>query len=178
MTRFPLSRLPLLLGPKADSIQRAETGTTDSHDLYVYHLRPMVTQNMWDRNARDRLTRLLCIAAISLISSIGGCAGAPEETTWIAVGTTTKDEVVKRYGQPDMIQMSGEDSIVTYWPASARPIRPQMEIPTVQTGPSGTTTTQMTPIQPGFDRPHTQERPMQEIQIRYDAQGVVREVMP
>jgi hypothetical protein len=178
MTRFPLSRLPLLLGPKTDRIQGAERGTTDSHDLYVSHLRPMVPQNMWDRNARDSLTRLLCIAAISLISWIGGCAGAPEEKTWIAVGTTTREEVVKRYGQPDIIQMSGEDSIVTYWPASARPIRPQMEIPTVQAGPSGTTTTQMTPIEPGLDRPDTQERPLQEIQIRYDAQGVVREVMP
>lgn len=122
--------------------------------------------------------RLLCIATISLLSWIGGCAGASGEKTWIAVGTTTRDEVVKRYGQPDIIRMSGGDSIATYWPASARPIRPQMEIPTVQAGPSGTTTTQITPIESGFDRPDQPERPVQEIQIRYDAQGVVREVMP
>lgn len=122
--------------------------------------------------------RLLCIATISLISCISGCAGASGEKTWIAVGTTTRDEVVKRYGQPDIIQLSGEDSIVTYRPASARPMRPRMEIPTVQAGPSGTTSTQMSPIEPGFDRPDQPERPVQEIQIRYDAQGVVREVMP
>lgn len=83
-----------------------------------------------------------------------------------------------RYGQPDIIQMSGGDSIVTYRPASARSNRPRVEIPTVQAGPSGTTATQMTPIEPGLDRSDQQERPQQEIQIRYDAQGVVREVMP
>jgi hypothetical protein len=131
---------------------------------------------MRDLNTRDNLTRLLCIAAISLVSWIGGCAVASEKKTWIAVDTTTRDEVVKRYGQPDIIQMSSDGSIVTYWPTSVRLNQRRMEIPAVQPGPWGTTTTRI-PIEAGLDRPDTQEPRSQELRIRYDAQGVVREVV-
>lgn len=133
---------------------------------------------MRDPNTRVRLLRLLGISAMSLLPWFGGCVGTPQEKSWIMVGMTTRDEVVTRYGQPDIVQMSSDGSMVTYWPRSVQPVQPRMEIPTVQAGPLGTTTTQMTPIEPGLDRTARQERPLQEIQIRYDAQGIVREVMP
>jgi hypothetical protein len=97
---------------------------------------------------------------------------------WIRVGTTSRDEIIKRYGQPDMIQMSGDGSIATYWPEPARSNQPPMEIPTVQAGPLGTTTTQMKPIEPGLGRTDTQKHPPQELRIHYDAQGIVQGVTP
>lgn len=129
-------------------------------------------------NTRDSLTSLLCVVAISVVSWIGGCAGVPEKNTWIVVGTTTRDEVVKRYGQPDITQISGDGSVDTYWPASEHSIHPHIEIPTVQVAPLGNTTTQMKLIEPGLGRPITRERLPQEIRIRYDEQGIVQEVMP
>ncbi len=130
-------------------------------------------------NHRDNVTWLLWIAVIGVSSWMGGCASAPEEKGWIVVGRTTQNEVVNRYGQPDIIQMTGDGSIVTYQPASVQqPIQPRLEIPTVQAGPFGTNTTQMKPVEPGLGRTDTNMHPQHEIKIRYDRQGVVQEVMP
>jgi hypothetical protein len=56
-----------------------------------------------------------------------------------------------------------------------------LEIPTAQAGPLGTVTTKMEPINPGLGtRPangRLQERPKQELRIRYNAQGIVQELI-
>jgi hypothetical protein len=53
-----------------------------------------------------------------------------------------------------------------------------MEIPTFQAGPFGTNTTQMKSIEAGLGRSDKPTRPQQGIRIRYDADGIVRELMP
>ena len=109
----------------------------------------------------------------------GSCNhGQIREQPWIEVGTTTNAEVLNRYGEPDLIQQVGDGFIATYRGASVQPSRPRMEIPTFQAGPFGTNTTQMKSIEPGLGRSDTTTRPQQEIRIRYDAEGVVRELMP
>jgi len=129
-------------------------------------------------NAPGGLAWLRSLAVISLVLCFGGCANLSEDRPWIVVGTTTRDEIISRYGQPDIIQASGEGSIATYWPASVQSISPPIEIPMVQPGPLGTTTTQMKPIERRLGRTDQQARPLQPIRIHYDAQGIVREVMP
>ena len=129
-------------------------------------------------NTPGGLAWLRSLAVISLVLCFGGCANLFEDRPWIVVGTTMRDEIISRYGQPDMIQASSEGSIATYWPASVRSISPPIEIPMVQPGPLGTTTTQMKPIERGPGQTGRHARPQQTIRIRYDARGIVREVMP
>jgi len=111
---------------------------------------------------------------------LGACAEVPEQKDWIKIGQTTREEVIKRYGQPDLVMASEEGETAIY--RARGPIRsaPQVEIPTMQAGPGGTMTTKMEPINPGSgSRPTSgglQERPEQELRIRYNAQGIVQEL--
>jgi hypothetical protein len=112
---------------------------------------------------------------------VGACAAVPDQREWIKIGHTTKEEVVERYGQPDLVRVSEEGEIAIYRPRDTiRPV-PRVEVPTMQAGPLGTTTTKMEPIDPGLStRPPNgaqYERPRQELRIRYSAQGIVQELI-
>ena len=112
---------------------------------------------------------------------VGACAVVPDQADWIKIGHTTREEVLERYGQPDLVRASEEGEIAIYRPRN--PIRPapRLEIPTVQAGPLGSMTTKMEPINPGLGaRPangNLQERRDQELRIRYNAQGIVQELI-
>src|SRR5262245_16146945 len=143
---------------------------------------------MTDSNIRVYFFFLLSCLGIWGLMWMASCASGADQTQsdanqtqWIRIGQTTKDEVVARYGEPDLMQTSPDGAVATYRPTASKRPPPSVEIPTAQPGPFGTTTTQMRPIQPGLGaedfgvRQHT--RPQKEIQIRYDAHGVVREVL-
>ena len=112
---------------------------------------------------------------------IGACATVPDKGNWIKVGQTTKAEVIERYGQPDLVMASGEDETAIYRSRDLRSPSPRMEIPTVQAGPLGSATTKMEPINPGLGARPTnggpQNRPEQELRIRYNARGIVEELI-
>lgn len=112
---------------------------------------------------------------------VGACASVPDQGEWIKIGQTTREEVMKQYGQPDLVMASTEGEIEIYRPRDSSRPTPQMQIPTVQAGPLGTTTTKMEPVNPGLGgRPMNgglRERPEQELHIRYNAQGIVQELI-
>ena len=61
---------------------------------------------------------------LSLLSLLGACAStpdhsAPDHPDWIRVGVTTKDEVVTRYGQPDLVIASREGDTAIYRPTAS-----------------------------------------------------------
>ena len=126
------------------------------------------------------LFQLLLIAWGGLIL-VGACAVAPDQKDWISIGQTTREEVVKRYGQPDLVIASEDGETAIYRPRDSRRSTPQVEVPTMQAGPLGTMTTKMEPINPGSGTRPTngrlQERPEQELRIRYNAQGIVQELI-
>jgi len=143
---------------------------------------------MTDSRTRSFLSILLSCLSICLVMWSAACASSADQTRsgadqtqWIRVGMTTKDEVVARYGEPDFMQTSADGAIATYRPTSSKRSSPRVEIPTVQPGPFGSTTTTMKPIEPGLGAEDSaagaRERPKKEIRIRYDAQGIVREVL-
>lgn len=99
-----------------------------------------------------------------------------DRISWIQIGKTTKSEVVQQYGEPDLVLHERDGETVTY-----RPLRqpsPSIQVPTAQAGPLGTSRTQSQTIEPGLGRnDQASRRPQKEIRIRYDAQGVVQDVM-
>jgi len=112
---------------------------------------------------------------------VGACAVAPDQSNWIQIGHTTREEVVERYGQPDLVKTSEEGDIAIYWPRGSRGSTPRLEVPTAQAGPFGTMTTRMEPINPDLGASPTngnlQARPEHELRIRYNAQGIVQELI-
>lgn len=121
--------------------------------------------------------RVLC-PILLFAFAISACATTPDRSTeWIQAGKTTKADVVERYGEPDLVQVSSEGEIATYRPFT----HPQsIEVPMAQAGPLGTTTTKTQTIDPGLGRRDvagTTERPRKEIHIHYDSRGIVREVL-
>lgn len=91
---------------------------------------------------------------------------------------TTKADVLKRYGAPDFVQMLPDGEIATYRPSTSPPPKPTVSVPTVQAGPVGMMTTQSQTVEPGFGKnTGSRDRPQTELQIRYDQQGIVREVI-
>ena len=122
---------------------------------------------------------------LAVLGLLAACASAPDHPTpdhpdWIRVGVTTKDEVIQRYGQPDMVIASPGGSTAVYRPTASGQSAPRVEIPTVQAGPLGSATTRMQPVNPGLGAndmtAKTKERLRSEIRIRYDAQGIVQEL--
>jgi len=98
-----------------------------------------------------------------------------DRTSWIQVGTTTKPEVIARFGEPDLVLAEQEGETVTYRPAAQRV---PVQVPTVQPGPLGSSTTQMQTIEPGLGTgDKVYRRPQKETRIRYDARGIVQEVL-
>lgn len=97
-----------------------------------------------------------------------------DRTSWIQVGKTTKKEVVARYGEPDLALTGQDGETVTYRPAQ----RVAVQVPTAQPGPLGTMRTEMETIEPGLGKSDkASRRPQKEFRIRYDAQGIVQEVL-
>lgn len=131
---------------------------------------------------KDRISRLqILLLSFGALVLVGACASVPDQGEWIKIGQTTRDEVVKRYGQPDLVMASKEGETEIYRPRDSGRATPKMEIPTVQAGPLGTTTTKMEPVNPGSGTRPTngglQERPEQELRIRYNSQGIVQELI-
>jgi hypothetical protein len=112
---------------------------------------------------------------------VGACTVVPDRRDWIKIGHTTREEVLERYGQPDLVRASEEGEIAIYRPRNPIGPAPRLEIPTVQAGPFGTMTTKMESINAGLGaRPtngNLQERPEQELRIRYSARGIVQELI-
>jgi hypothetical protein len=123
----------------------------------------------------------LLLVSLGTLVCVGACAVVPDQRDWIKIGQTTREEVVERYGQPDFVMASEEGKTEIYRPRDSRGSTPRLEIPTVQAGPLGTMTTKMEPINPGLvARPMNgslQERPEQELRIRYNTQGIVQELI-
>jgi hypothetical protein len=116
--------------------------------------------------------------SIAVLILIGACATVTEPAQWIRVGITTRAEVIEQYGEPDLVIASQEGETAIYRPRTSGQSAPRMEIPTAQAGPLGSSTTRMQPIEPGLGARATnagaQDRPKKEIQIRYDAHGIVQ----
>lgn len=112
---------------------------------------------------------------------LSACSAVPEQGGGIQVGKTTREEVVERYGQPDLVRAHEDGEIAIYRPRDPNRPPPRLEIPTAQAGPLGTVTTKMEPVNPGLGTGPTnadrQKRPEQELRIRYDAQGIVQELI-
>jgi len=141
------------------------------------------------RNARTRTVLSSLIYAfplmLGLLGLLAACVSAPDypaldHPDWIRIGVTTKDEVIQRYGHPDMVIASPGGDTAIYRPTASGQSAPRVEIPTVQAGPLGSATTRMQPVNPGLGandmNTKTKERLRSEIRIRYDAQGIVQEL--
>jgi hypothetical protein len=119
---------------------------------------------------------MLCILVFGLL--VLACATVPKPSDWIHVGSTTKEEVIRQYGEPDFVTKSPDGDIATYLPRrEGLPPQP-VRVPVAQPGPFGTMTTREQPIEPGFGAKGqgagAQERPDKEFRVQYDAKGVVR----
>ncbi len=123
----------------------------------------------------------LSVFSLGTLVFVDACSAVPDQRDWIKIGQTTREEVVERYGQPDLVMASKEWETEIYRPRDSGRATPKMEIPTVQAGPLGTTTTKMEPINPASGTRSTngglQERPEQGLRIRYNSQGIVQELI-
>ena len=117
---------------------------------------------------------------LGVLGLLAACVAAPDHPEWIRVGVTTKDEVIARYGQPDVVIASPGGDTAVYRPTASGASATRVDIPTAQAGPFGASTTRMQPIDtsPGAKdmNTNTKERLRSEIRIRYDARGVVQEL--
>ncbi len=131
----------------------------------------------WSR--RILLSRIhLLLISWGVLVLVGACAEVPAQKDWIKTGETTREEVVKRYGQPDLVMASEDGETAIYRPKDPKRSAPKVEVPTMQAGPFGTATTRMEPVNMGPGSGKQQERPEQELRIHYNAQGVVQEIIP
>ena len=141
------------------------------------------------RNAQPRTVLYLPVyafpLALGLLGLLAACVSAPDHSAsdhpdWIRVGVTTKNEVIARYGQPDLVIASPGGDTAIYRPTASKQSTPRLEIPTVQAGPLGSATTRMQPIDPGLGandmNTKAREWLQSEIHIRYDVRGVVQEL--
>lgn len=116
-----------------------------------------------------------------LMALLSACAFVPHENEWIAIGYTTKEEVIDAYGEPDLVMAATEGETVVYRPMHSSRSTTPLEIPTAQAGPRGMMTTKMEPINRGSSAaavsPPLRKRPDRELRIRYDARGIVREII-
>jgi hypothetical protein len=115
------------------------------------------------------------------LTILSACAFAPHQNEWIIVGHTTREEVVEAYGEPDLVMTATEGETVVYRSRAVSHSSAHMEIPTAQAGPRGLVATKMEPVVRGYgstpDDGGLQGRPDRELRIRYDALGIVRELI-
>ncbi len=120
------------------------------------------------------------LLTLGLLGFLAACASSPDHQDWIRIGVTTKDEVIARYGQPDLLMAAPGGDTTIYRPTGSGASIPRLEIPTAQVGPFGAATTRMQPIEPGLgarDRTtEAKEQLRRELRIRYDTRGVVQEL--
>jgi len=133
-------------------------------------------------SARLPLHRSLPYIGIVCLFLAAGCAASPserqEQVRDIEIGTTTKADVLKWYGAPDLVQMLPDGEIATYRPKASLQAKTTVSVPTVQAGPAGMMTTQNQTVEPGLGKSaRSSNRPQTELQIRYDQQGIVRELI-
>ncbi|MEI8014190.1 MAG: hypothetical protein WCH20_05050 [Nitrospira sp.] len=141
------------------------------------------------RNIRARVLLLSLVhtfpSTLAVLGLFTACVSAPDypapdHPEWIRIGVTTKDEVIQRYGHPDMVIASPGGDTAIYRPTASGQSAPRVEIPTAQAGPLGSATTRMQPIDPGLGAKalngKTKERLRKEMRIRYDSRGVVQEL--
>jgi hypothetical protein len=117
-----------------------------------------------------------CVLLLVLL--VPACATVSKPSDWIRAGSTTKEEVIRQYGEPDFVMDSPEGEIATYRPRPKGPQSPPIRVPVAQPGPLGTMTTREQPIEPGLggvgQGGGARERPDKEFRVQYDAKGVVR----
>ena len=120
-----------------------------------------------------------CVLLLCMPVWLGACVEPTvNNVSWIELGKTTKAEVIAQYGEPDLVMAGQDGETAIYRPVVAQRVPPPVQIPTAQVGPLGTTRTQMETIEPGFGRGEkASRRPDKETRIRYDAQGMVQEVL-
>lgn len=125
-----------------------------------------------------RMLPYVGIACLFLTGCAAGQSGQHQHASDIEIGTTTKADVLKRYGAPDFVQMLPDGEIATYRPDTSSQAKPTVSVPTIQAGPVGMMTTQSQTVEPGLGKnTRSSSRPQTELQIRYDQQGVVRELI-
>ena len=109
------------------------------------------------------------------------CSGVPHQNDWITVGHTTREEVVDAYGEPDLVMAVEVGETVVYRPRDVSHSATPSEIPTAQAGPQGRMTTKMETINRGLGAGSVyaglMKRPDHELRIRYDAHGIVQELI-
>jgi hypothetical protein len=122
---------------------------------------------------------MACILLLGLL--VPACTTVSKPSDWIHVGSTTKEEVIREYGEPDSVRDSPEGEIATYRPRREGPPPQPVRVPVAQPGPLGTVTMREQPIEPGLGAKGqgagAQERPDKEFRVQYDAKGVVRAVI-
>jgi hypothetical protein len=122
---------------------------------------------------------MACILLLGLL--VPACTTVSKPSDWIRVGSTTKEEVTRQYGEPDFVRDSPEGEIATYRPRPEGSPPQSVRVPVVQPGPLGSMTTREQSIEPGLGVKRqsvgAQERPDKEFRIQYDAKGVVRAVI-
>jgi len=129
---------------------------------------------------RTILCRLVCsfTLTLGLLGLLAACVSTPDQTEWIRIGVTTKDDVIARYGQPDLLMAAPGGDTALYHPTGSRASVPRLEIPTAQVGPFGAPTTRMQSIDPGLGAKEMDKRGnvflRKELRIRYDTRGVVQ----
>ena len=137
---------------------------------------------MHHERPRATLCRLVysCTLTLGLLGILMACVSSPDHPEWIRIGVTTKDEVIARYGQPDLMMAAPGGDTAVYKPTGSGASVPSLEIPTAQVGPFGAPTTRMQRVEPGLGAKDldTEARALsrRELRIRYDAQGVVQEL--
>ena len=134
----------------------------------------------WWRAPLPSIARLWWIPWGSL-ALLCACAFVPQQNEWIVVGHTMRDEVVEAYGEPDMVMETAEGETVVYRPVNVSRSLSPLEVPTAQAGPGGRMMTKMETTNRGLGVGSKDEglkkRPDHELRIRYDAHGIVRELI-
>lgn len=135
---------------------------------------------MTSTNAGWFFTSALYCIGITCLAGLSSCATGADGSSWIRIGETTKEEVIKRYGEPDMVRVSSEGETATYSPAFSPSASPPPVAQVVQPAPEGKMTFQPQPIVRGLSARNvaagTHDRPDKEIRIRYDARGIVQDL--
>ena len=104
------------------------------------------------------------LLTFSLLGFLAACVSSPDPQDGIRIGVTTKDEIIARYGQPDVLMSDpGGDTAIYRAPDS-----------------DASAPTPMQPIAQGLGATYlgngAKERVSNEVHIRYDARGVVQEL--
>lgn len=113
---------------------------------------------------------------------LASCATHSKPSKWIKVGSTTRDEVVEQYGEPDLIRSSADGEIETYRLRLELQPRLPIYVPVAEAGgENATIRTRDQPIEHGLGArgvgAGSQARPEKEFEVRYDVNGVVRSLI-